>query len=87
MILLERTGISLLGCTMVILMLKGAISYARESQYPSNAHVAALYMDIPGVPMWPVIAVRTIIWPVCRSRSSGSVALMKFTCPKNRTSN
>jgi hypothetical protein len=32
-------------------MLKGAISYARESQYPSNAQVDAQYIGIPGVPM------------------------------------
>ena len=61
---------------MVTLTLKGAISYASESQKPSSAHVAAVYIGIPGVPMCPPMLVSTTMWPVCCSRSTGSAALM-----------
>src|SRR3569833_1075324 len=87
MILLVRDWISLLGCTIVTLMLKGAISYANESQKPSSAHVAAVYMDMPGVPIWPPMLVRIMMWPVCWARNCGSAALMKLTWEKKMVSN
>src|SRR3569833_2269773 len=82
MILLVRDWISLLGCTIVTLMVKGAISYANESQKPSSDHVAAVYMDMPGVPIRPPMLVRIMMWPVCWARNCGSAALMKLTWEK-----
>ena len=87
MILLLSTAISLFGCTMVSLILNGAISYAKLSQKPSNAQVEAQYMGIPGVPICPEMAVRITICPECFSRRRGRVALMKLTCPKKIVSN
>jgi len=86
-ILLVRTLISRLGWRMVILILKGAISYARLSQNPSNAHPEAQYIPNPGVPKWLVIPVITMICPTLFSRIAGSAALMILTGPKKFVSN
>jgi len=52
-ILLARTPISMVGWIMVILMLNGAISYARLSQKPSSAQPEAQHIPRPGVPQCP----------------------------------
>src|SRR5215469_7575178 len=61
MILLVKTLISRFGCTIVILTLNGAISYARLSQYPSIAHWLEQYTPNPGVPRCAVVPVSTIM--------------------------
>lgn len=42
---------------------------------------------MPGVPMWPVIPVRIMMWPVCWERSRGSTVLMNETWEKKMVSN